>query len=1051
MIPDWSAGIRVRLKSDPSRIGVTTEKTKDRRGVLHLQVQFTDFADYVPADNLEAVPETGDSPLDLLQRGRFSRPQDLRRTLTHVRLTGRLADVLYSLDATGTDFYAYQFKPVLKLLNSATNGILIADEVGLGKTIEAGLIWTELRSRLDFRRVVILCPAVLRYKWQRELRQRFGVQADIVDAREALRRLKRVEDEGAGAQFALIASLQGTRPRRGWDEDAEEESQAPGSKLARFLRDRREDEPLVDLLVIDEAHYLRNPETMTAAMGRVFRGASNYVVLLSATPVHLKSDNLYQLVRLIDADNFDRAQAFDELLEANAPLVEAERLLASGKATPEELRSLLERARAHPLLKGNRQIDALLGEEWTGKDLRDPHVVSEFAYRLDTLNLLGHVITRTRKRDVTERRVVRDPIAQGIPMTPSEEAFYSRVTDAVRDYCARATGVEGFLLVMPQRQVSSSMPAALRAWLDRRLELDDEMYEDLGDESAADSGDYEGLGSLVRELVDRAHELGDYEELLANDSKFKELRSQLGRLFQGDPAQKVVLFSYFRPTLKYLSERLQECQIPNLVLHGGTENKDEVLEQFRTGPGGMVLLSSEVGSEGIDLQFCSVVINYDLPWNPMRVEQRIGRLDRIGQQAQKIAIWNLFYENTIDSRIYHRLLERLEIFERTLGGMEPVIGEMIHELAVDLLSRRLTAEQEERRIDQTRQAIANIRKDEDRLEAEAAHLVAYGDYILNQVSAARELGRRIDGQDLCSYVLDFFAHHYPGCDFRQTSEALEFQVTLSGEARFDLERFTRGVGIEALTRLVRPDQRQVPCKFENSVMIDARGRTEIVGQLHPLVRFVSHKMKSSDLVQRPAVAVALSRDGLPKEIRSGVYAFSIQRWSLRGLQTIERLSYAAATLDGRDLALTAEDAERLVVAAAIRGSDWIGAEAQIDCGEAERVANDVCLGRSDDDYEKYCNVMRAQNDDRADIQERTVERHLDHQRSILRAVLAGHRDKGRGSLVAATEGRIQKLEGRMDARVRGIDEGRRLDSRKEEVCVGVIRVGAPREGARDGV
>src|SRR5690606_10948814 len=109
------------------------------------------------------------SPLDMLESRRLGRPIDLRRTLTHVKLSGRLANVIYSMEATNTDFYAYQFKPVLKILESPSNGILIADEVGLGKTIEAGLIWTELRSRFDMRRLLVLCPAALREKWRREL------------------------------------------------------------------------------------------------------------------------------------------------------------------------------------------------------------------------------------------------------------------------------------------------------------------------------------------------------------------------------------------------------------------------------------------------------------------------------------------------------------------------------------------------------------------------------------------------------------------------------------------------------------------------------------------------------------------------------------------------------------------------------------------------------------------------------------------------------------------------------------------------------------------
>ncbi|MGB4230887.1 MAG: helicase, partial [bacterium] len=107
---------------------------------------------------MERIGDVRLSPLDMLESKKLGRPIDLRRTLTHVKLSGRLADVIYSMEATNTDFYAYQFKPVVKILESPTNSVLIADEVGLGKTIEAGLIWTELRSRFDMRRLLVICP-----------------------------------------------------------------------------------------------------------------------------------------------------------------------------------------------------------------------------------------------------------------------------------------------------------------------------------------------------------------------------------------------------------------------------------------------------------------------------------------------------------------------------------------------------------------------------------------------------------------------------------------------------------------------------------------------------------------------------------------------------------------------------------------------------------------------------------------------------------------------------------------------------------------------------
>jgi len=141
------------------------------------------------------------SPLDMLETKSLGRPIDLRRTLTHVKLSGRLADVIYGMEATNTDCCAYRFKQVIKALESPTNGILITDEVGLGKTTEAGLIWTELRSRFDLRRLVVLCPATLREKWKRELSTKIGVASQICDARETMGLLR--DNIGGGVDSAL--------------------------------------------------------------------------------------------------------------------------------------------------------------------------------------------------------------------------------------------------------------------------------------------------------------------------------------------------------------------------------------------------------------------------------------------------------------------------------------------------------------------------------------------------------------------------------------------------------------------------------------------------------------------------------------------------------------------------------------------------------------------------------------------------------------------------------------------------------------------------------
>ncbi len=1030
-----NAGERVRLIHDPGRIGVLTGRTIPRAGVVLWQVHFSDGTVYIPADQLEALPEVAEHPVELLKRGRLGVTADLRRTLTHVRLTGRLANVLYSMDMTGTDFYAYQFKPIVKLLHSATTGLLIADEVGLGKTIEAGLLWTELRSRFDFRRLFVLCPAVLRGKWVRELRIRFGVRAETLGAAEVLARLREVADEGASTGFAIVASMPGLRPPRGWEE-AEQEG-GPSQALARFLREREHEAPLIDLLVIDEAHYMRNPETMTTDLGRLLRGVAQYVALLSATPIHLRNRDLYQLLNLADADLFNRPNFFDELLEANEPLVRIRDAVLGGRVTPESFVDNLREAAAHPLLHGSRQLAALLETQPTVEQLADPKHVSLLAHRLEGVNLLGHVLNRTRKREVTEWRVVREPVPEMVPLNKFEEDFYRAVTDIVRDYAARRDAHEGFLLVTPQRQMSSCMAAALRFWQERGTPSEEEVFEDAGGAAS----DLEEVGPLIQELILRTRDLGDYDTLRRHDSKYARLRDRMSEYLAEHPGEKIVLFSYFRATLRYLSGRLAEDGIAAIILQGGEEDKDGIIERFGAPDGPAVLLSSEIGSEGIDLQFSRVVVNYDLPWNPMRVEQRIGRLDRLGQKANRITIWNLFHANTIDARIYARLYGRLKIFERALGGLEPILGEGVQELTLALLRDRLTPAQEEERIRQTAQAIENRLHEEERLEENARHLVAFGDFILNEIQAARELSRRITADDVRRYVVGFFTEAYPGCEFRQDPDSPDrFRVSLSSGARHDLDRFVRGQRLEGQTRLARNDLPFVECRFENTALLRPESRIETISQLHPMVRFVGAKLGQPGALQYPAVAVRLRRELLAIQLPLTTYVFAAQRWAVGGIQDVERLYFTAVRTDRPGERLSTEDAERLVIAAAADGKDWLGAAEQIELAEAARLANEVCLADADEAYAAFVSERRAQNDDRADIQARSAETHFAGRLETLASVRDRHARLGRHGLVRATEGQIEALRRWIEQERRKIAERRRLSERKDEICVGLIQV-----------
>lgn len=563
---------------------VTDSKPLVRRGRRLFQVRFPDIIERVYEDQLEPLPEERMNPLDLLEQGKLGTPKDFRRTLMHVRLTGRLADIIYSMEATNTDFHAYQFKPVLKLLQTPTKGLLVADEVGLGKTIEAGLIWTELRSRFNMRKLLVLCPAALREKWQYELTNKMGLLPIICDAKETTKILKDERSHARG--FAIISSMQGLRPPRGWEYG--ESGNPEAAQLAKFLQSMENEEPLIDLLIVDEAHHMRNPKAQTNSLGVLLRRVSEYLVLLTATPIHNKNRDLHSLLYLLDPSTFRSFDDFSAILSANEPLVRARDLVLSGEISIEKLKNILNGATSNPLLRGNRQLKALLSD-LSNQELVTLSERSRIAYRIETINLLGYTVTRTRKRDVTEWRVSRVPFSEFIPMTCTERQFYNEISEVVINYAMKRDIVDRFLLVIPQRQMASCMPAALKSWKERRIEVATDEFSDTNQSKRANSD----LGPLTQELVDRSDDFVSLEKLIESDSKYYRLRDVLQGILNDNPQEKIILFSTFRGTLAYLAQRLTEDSISTIILQGGgVRRKDDIIQEFQSHQGPSVLLGN---------------------------------------------------------------------------------------------------------------------------------------------------------------------------------------------------------------------------------------------------------------------------------------------------------------------------------------------------------------------------------------------------------------------------------------------------------------------------
>ncbi len=1043
-------GDRVRVIDNPSRVGTLTSHPAAGDGRRRrLSVMFGDGVETVLAASLEKVEVETTDPYLLMQSGRYGGAAHLRGAITYHRLSGRLANLIYSLNTTNTKFLPYQFKPVLQFLDSPSRGIVIADEVGLGKTIEAGLIWTELRARQDARRLLVVCPAMLREKWRDELYNRFGVKAEMVDAGGLLHYLERVRDHPM-EELALVVSMQGVRPPRGWDHP-KKPSNSAAAKLARFLQEAAQDDPLLDLVVIDEAHYLRNKDTQTHKFAALLRPVADGLVMLSATPIQMRSTDLFNLLHLLDEDAFPWEWTYDQSVRANAPIVALRDRLQRSVVTQEEFKDALEDSLALRWLDDSEQIHYLLKNLPSDEQLGTVRGRAEYADLLDRINPRAKVVTRTLKRDVSEFRVQREPVTLRVDMSVTERGFYDRVTDAVRSYCERQDATEGFLLTIPQRQMSSCMAAACQGWLgilpDEAVDANQDTFvELLGDDlevvetDATPTSKPNGKGELLRVLGAIALAAGSYPTLAANDSKFAQLLSNLKTYWRENPGKKVVLFAFYRNTLHYLARRFADAGVASVVLHGGMD-KQEVLKRFEALDGPPILLSSEVASEGVDLQFSSLLVNYDLPWNPAKVEQRIGRIDRIGQEASKILIWNLVYADTLDERVHERLLSRLNIFRTALGSMEEILGEEVRRLTSDLLSHRLTPEDELRRIEQTAVAIENLRITQEELDSRATQLLGHGDFIQNKAKAAFDLGRYICGDDLYHYIKDYLETKFPGTRLVVSDELVrKGKLELSTEGRVVFHQFLTDNKLLGRTSILSHSPHVL--WFDNQAGNTPRG-IEKITQDHPLVRFVSEQQKPAekDTPYFPTSAVELPASkahGVP----SGLYVYAIMRWTFFGPRDVERLVYEVRNYD-TGVALEADQAEALVNAAALHGTDWHGAARNVVAPDRAAGLQDECRATIEDNFTDSKELQLRENRDRIHAMSSSLDQDLQRRREALEQQIARYaasRDPKHKRVVAMSQGKLKKLIQKYEEKKHTLSMKESINPLDKHVSSGIIRV-----------
>ena len=808
--------------------------------------------------------------------------REIAATLTRAKLDERLTDTVYSFGATRTVFRAYQFLPVIKLLRTGRSSMLLADEVGLGKTIEAGLVWTELDARRQADRVLVVCPSGLVEKWRQEMLERFGFELDRLDATRLGELLEQFEADRVPARFRGVCSLE--RLRR-WD------------GLARLNRLA----PHFDLIIVDEAHALRNLGTLSHALGSQLSDWAGTLLFLSATPLNLGNDDLFNLLTLLNADEFDDRHALETRLEPNRVLNRIAASLPDPAIPNHDRRSWLHSIQyltfGRPVASRPEyeRLDELLAVESSG-----PAARAESMRLITELNTLSSIVTRTRKAEVQEDRTVRDPHEVAVELTGAERRLY----DTIHDWqCRRAEARNmpvGFIGQMPLRLAGSCLQAAKRqilemsqgtgvaTWSDEDGAFDDTSgsEEEGTPDLDGDAFDPHAWDAPPAKVVDAAGALGDV------DTKFEQFIGALdGIVRQG---RKVLVFTFSRPTITYLSERLRGSGFRICVLHGGVPPRDRLgtIGRFRDGDFD-VMLATRVAGEGLDFEFCSAVVNYDLPWNPMEVEQRIGRIDRFGQQEEMIHILNFHTPGTIESDIVSRVHARIGVFTSSIGELEPILRSELPELRRVMFDFTLSAEERYRRVDQTLEAIKFRASIHQEIEDAAASLnVLDNTEVDGFENEVRATGRYVGQPELVWLVQDW-ADSAPGAVCRRADHGPWLHLTGNAAMAENLlglqaDRERSSSEIAALHADLRNESEMTLCLDQETAR---RQGADLLSATHPLVRAA---LRVPQAGRTPYGAVRMRAPGAPP----GRYLVlvAVARWN--GIRPATELWTAAVTPSG---------------------------------------------------------------------------------------------------------------------------------------------------------
>lgn len=509
----------------------------------------------------------------------------------------------------------------LHVLNRAmeTNNIryILADEVGLGKTIEAGMIIRELKSRGLVSRILVVCPTGLVTQWASEMQEKFHEKFQVIlpSDYDTIRRLTD-NDDVYGRFDQVISPMDSIKPiekHAGWSEEKVEKYNE--ERIYSIINSGW------DLIIIDEAHRVAGSsgEVARYKLGNLLAQASPYLLLLSATPHNGKTEPFLRLIRLLDADAFPNAKSI----------------------VREQVAPFLIRTEKREAIDNNGNL----------------------LFK----NRITHLVTISWDERNNLQRELYEMVSSYVAKT-----YNKALRNRKKNMCLI------FLLIIMQRMVTSST-AAIRQSLERRLNVLLEQRTCVGnlreedlDELNIEDGVEDALEAISLDMELEIEELKQIISLAKQaqfqnqDAKVEPLLNEIDAILSEDRTQKVIIFTEFVATQTYLQELLVNRGYTVTILNGGMsiDERNAAMQEFKTSTS--IFISTDAGGEGLNLQFANIIINYDLPWNPMKIEQRCGRVDRIGQQRD-VHIYNFIVGETVENRVREVLEEKLSVILKEMG------------------------------------------------------------------------------------------------------------------------------------------------------------------------------------------------------------------------------------------------------------------------------------------------------------------------------------------------------------------------------------------------